>query len=142
MFLYYFSVSVIFVLVSLLLSVFDVKFQKIPLIPVFCGIFLILICHFVFNLGKSYLFVLSGLLNFLIYFMVRKISGNKLGSGDVYFALFCGVIIKPLFLWLFMLFNVLFTLPFFIKKSGSFKLPFIPFMAAACCICLILTFIL
>lgn len=142
MFLYYFSVSVIFVLVSLLLSVFDVKFQKIPLIPVFLGIFLILICHFVFNLGKIYLFVLSGLLNFLIYFMVRKISGNKLGSGDVYFALFCGLIIKPVFLWLFMICNIVFTIPFFIKKSGSFKLPFIPFMAAACCICLILTFIL
>lgn len=137
-----FYLEIIIILLTCgILSFLDIKNQKIPLflLIVFIGIQTLYLIFF--YIKHIYLYLISAIFLFLIYFIVRLITKNKLGLGDVLFGIFQGLCLLPDSLWICLSVEVIaaiifYTISrFFNKKPKAFA--FIPFMSAGT-ICTIL----
>ena len=127
--------AVIILVFSIISSIYDIKFLAVPLWPCITGIILLLAARIIFYTQNCYLYFLSAALLTIIYFAVKLVTKNKLGTGDILFGVFQGLGFRPQFIWICLLCETILALIFFmIKKSHSQdetkKMPFIPFMAS------------
>ena len=127
--------AVIILVFSIISSIYDIKFLAVPLWPCITGIILLFAARIIFNTQNCYLYFLSATLLTIIYFAVKLVTKNKLGTGDILFGVFQGLGFRPQFIWICLLCETILALIFFmIKKSHSQdetkKMPFIPFMAS------------
>ena len=65
-----------------------------------------------------------------LYFAVRKITKNRLGTADVWFGIFQGLFLFPDKLWICLAIETLPALIIENKKIGQKAFPFIPYMSA------------
>ena len=93
------------------------------------SIFCALICHIIFSLHEMWIFILSSMILGALYFLIRKITKDKLGPADVWFGFFQGLFLHPLMLWVCLAIETVLALCFTFRKNKQAPLPFIPFMA-------------
>ena len=94
------------------------------------SIFFALLCQFIFALHEIWIFIISSLILGAIYFLIRKITKDKLGPADVLFGFFQGLFLHPIMLWVCLAIETVLALIIENKKIGHNKFPFIPYMAA------------
>ena len=100
-----------------------------------------LLCQIIFICLDFWIYLISSLLFGALYFLIRKITKNKFGTGDVLFGFFQGLFLLPQLLPVCLGTETIIALCyiFIINKSNKkAPLPFIPFMATG----LILSYII
>ena len=102
--------------------------MSVPSWPFIVSYVCVLICHSIFNFFEIYWFLISAFIFALLYFVVKKVSHDKLGVGDVYFGIFQGLCIFPQYIWICLCFEVIFAAIYFAFKKSK-KIAFIPFMS-------------
>ena len=117
-------------IISGLLSVYDIKKISVPLWGLILGTVGLLAFRIILYTNTVYLYIISAAILTLIYFLVKLITRGKLGTGDILFGLFQGLGFRPQFIWICLTVEVVAGLIFFLIRRGSKKLPFIPFMAS------------
>lgn len=130
-----FSFSIILIF-SLILSLQDIKHKSVKIYIQLLSVFFALTIQFIFFQTKILIIIITGLAAGTFYFLIRKITKNKLGMADVLFGVFQGIFLLPKLLPVCIVLEVFIAFLFNIKSRGK-AFAFIPFMAAA----LIITFI-
>lgn len=129
---YNISLFLLLLVVSVILSVQDIKHLSVKNWIIFSGCILALLVHFCFNSHQLYLYLISSGLFVFIYFLAYIFSKNKLGKADIYFGFFQGMFLLPQSVWLCVLLEVIFAFLWFCVIGVKIKkLPFIPFMSLA-----------
>ncbi len=131
-----FSFSII-LFFSLILSWQDLKQKSVKIYIQILSIFFALILQLIFFHTKILIIILTSSASGAFYFLVRKITKNKLGMADVLFGIFQGLFLLPKLIPLCIGLEVLIAL-FLNRKSKNKSFAFIPCMASA----LIITFVL
>ncbi len=128
-FAYRISISSIIILFSLILSWQDIKHLEVNLWIQWLSIFCALICQLIFARNNIWIFILSSMIMGIFYYIVRKITHNKLGSADIWFGFFQGLFLTPFFIPVCLVIEALAA--FFIMKPKISRkaFPFIPFMS-------------
>ena len=93
------------------------------------SIFCALICHIIFARHEMWFFIISSMILGALYFLIRKITKDKLGPADVWFGFFQGLFLFPKYLWVCLVIETVLALIVENKKIGYKKFPFIPFMS-------------
>lgn len=129
----------IFIITSIINSILDLKTMHISLIVNYIGFILTIIILIIGEKGYGLLenFISSCSLC-LIFCIVRRLSHNGLGLGDIHYSLYCGFmssifvsILSALFASLLGIFTFVFIKIFMEERKPKFlKIPFIPFMFA------------
>ena len=88
----------IILLFSLIFCWQDIKAQKIKVWLLWLSILCAFICQLIFVRRDIWINILTSLMAGLFYFIVRKISKNRLGLADVWFGFFQGMFLTPLLL--------------------------------------------
>ena len=128
----------IILIFSLILSIQDIKHMEVGIYIQGTSVYAALLCHIVFARENIWLYIISSMIMGAIAFFIRKITKNKLGPADVWFAFFQGLFLRPFFLPFCILIQALSALIIENKKFGRKPFPFIPYMSLA----LIITFLL
>lgn len=126
----------IFLLVSIINSILDLKSYHISIILNYTGLALCLIIYLIYSPELFLIKLSGGILLFLLFVLVRKMSHEGLGWGDIHYSFFCGFISGiPGFLYSSLLAALIGLLLFLIlkiaKKGKSIKgikIPFVPLM--------------
>ena len=135
---------VLFLLISIPVSIVDIKTLRIPLIYMYLGLIITIIFEIFFRRKELAMDIFSALLLFSIFSFIRIITKHGIGLGDVKFTLIKGlfsgfpfVLISSL---ISSLLGILFYLFLYIKKINieNKKIPFLPFMSAGTLITLII----
>lgn len=132
----FFLIIVIFF--SIICSIQDLKQMSVNKILLIFANLSVAIFHLVYDLKTSWIYFLSAIIFGLFYFLVRKISKNKFGLGDVFFGIFQGFCLHPYLLSVCVFLEILSTLPFLKHLKKIKKFPFIPFMAFSLVITLVI----
>lgn len=128
------TAAIIFTLISIPISVCDLRSLKIP---DFLNIllFLLLLAHrFLFSRGDFIIYLTCSICSLLLFYLVRRISRMGLGWGDIKYSPSCALASG---IWCFPAFlasSIFCALYFFIvklknKSVKTEKAPFAPFMA-------------
>ena len=128
--LYHLVSLAIILIFSISLSVQDIKHMEVEKHLQWSSIFFALLCQFIFALHEIWIFIISSLILGAIYFLIRKITKDKLGPADVLFGFFQGLFLHPIMLWVCLAIETVLALIIENKKIGHNKFPFIPYMAA------------
>ena len=128
--LYYIVSLAIILIFSIILSVQDIKILAVGIYIQWASIFCALICHLIFARHEMWIFIISSMILGTLYFLIRKITKDKLGSADVWFGFFQGLFLHPVMLWVCLAIETLLALIVENKKIGHKKFPFIPYMSA------------
>jgi len=128
------SVIIVF---SFFCSIQDLKHMEVSNYSLRCACLAVLILQIIFNYETFWIYVLSGVMTGFLYFVVRKVSKDKLGMADVYFGFFQGMCLPFSWIPVCIAVEILLVLIIINKKLKNQKFPFIPFMSAA----LIATFV-
>ncbi|MCR5284451.1 MAG: prepilin peptidase [Treponema sp.] len=132
-------VSFLIILIfSLILSIQDIKHMEVGIYIQWTSVYAALICHLILARESLWLFIISSMIMGAIAFFIRKITKNKLGPADVWFAFFQGLFLFPKFIPLCILIQALAALIIENKKFRKQSFPFIPYMSAS----LIISFLL
>ena len=121
---------VIILLFSIILSIQDIKRLEVGIYIQWASIFCALICHIIFAREQLWIFIISAMILGALYFAVRKITKNRLGTADVWFGIFQGLFLFPDKLWICLAIETLPALIIENKKIGQKAFPFIPYMSA------------
>ena len=89
-----------------------------------------LLCHLIFARNEMWIFIISSMILGTLYFLIRKITKDKLGPADVWFGFFQGLFLHPIMLWVCLAIETVLALIVENKKIGHKKFPFIPYMSA------------
>ena len=108
----------------------DIKILAVGIYIQWASIFCALICHLIFARHEMWIFIISSMILGTLYFLIRKITKDKLGSADVWFGFFQGLFLHPVMLWVCLAIETLLALIVENKKIGHKKFPFIPYMSA------------
>ena len=119
----------IILIFSIILSVQDIKKMAVSIYIQWASIFFALACHLIFARKEMWLYILSSMICGVFYFVVRKITKNKLGPADVWFGFFQGLFLVPEMIPLCFGIECLTALCVINKRFGKEKFPFIPFMS-------------
>ena len=122
------SLSII-LLFSLILSIQDIKRLEVEIYIQWASVFCALICHLIFAREGMWIYILSSMIMGSFYFVIRKITKNKLGPADVWFGFFQGLFLTPYQIPVCLGVEVVVTLIVINKNFGHKKFPFIPFMS-------------
>ena len=120
----------IILLFSIILSVQDIKRLEVGLYIQWASIFCALICHIIFAREQMWIFIISSMILGTIYFVIRKITKNRLGPADVWFGFFQGLFLFPIMIWVCLAIETVLALVIENKKIGHKQFAFIPYMAA------------
>jgi len=133
-----FSLSVILIF-SLILSIQDIRRQKVNLFIEWLAILTAFLLQIFLNQKNILPSILTSLAMGAFYFLVRKLTKNKLGMADVWFGFFQGLFLTPFLIPVCLGIEALTALLFFlIKKNKTGPVPFLPFMAIALTVCIML----
>ena len=127
-------ILVLLLVFSCIMSRYDLKTLAVPNWPYWAACVLIITVRIIFYSATVYLNLLSALILLVVYFAVRLITKNHLGTGDVYFGIFQGLCLAPQVLWICLAVEtVTGAIVYFCisrsKKIKGMKMPFIPFMS-------------
>lgn len=116
-----------------LCSVQDIRKLAVSNWLLYSGIAVVLSLRIIENWQNSPFFILSAILFFLFYLLVRRVTGNKFGMADVIFGLFQGLCVEIFLLPVCVLLEVILVFVVFNKKlkNRKMKIPFIPFMSVS-----------
>ena len=131
----------IILLFSIILTVQDIKNLAVGVFFQWASVFCALICHIIFAREQIWIYILSSMILGTLYFIIRKISKNKLGSADVWFGFFQGLFLLPQMIAVCLTAEVFIALCVVNKKVGKTPFPFIPFMSAGLVLSYILQYI-
>ena len=128
--LYHLVSLAIILLFSIILSVQDIKRMEVGIYIQWASIFCALICHIIFARHEMWIFIISSMILGTLYFLIRKITKDKLGPADVWFGFFQGLFLHPVMLWVCLAIETVLALIVENRKIGHKKFPFIPYMSA------------
>ena len=128
--LYHLVSLAIILIFSIILSVQDIKRMEVGIYIQWASIFCALLCHIIFARHEMWIYIISSLILGAIYFLIRKITKDKLGPADVWFGFFQGLFLHPFMLWVCLSIETILALIIENKKIGHNKFPFIPYMSA------------
>ena len=125
---------IVFILISVINSYFDLKTMQVSLILNYVGI---TVCTVLLLINSPQLFIknlLGSVILFLVFIFVWKITNKGLGVGDIHYSIFCGLITGfPICILSGLLASIIGLLVFLFiklvsKKSSlkNLKIPFIP----------------
>ena len=126
----------VFIIVSLINSYLDFRTFHISLILNYIGLVICVVAIFIIAPSLLLNKTAGGVLLFLLFVLIRLLTHNGLGLGDIHYCLFCGFIagcpgfiICSLISSLSGIFYFLF-IRLILKKEDAFKtrIPFIPMM--------------
>lgn len=125
---------VLLVVFSLIMSVYDIRTLEIPDWPFYTSCALVTLVQGIFFRESVFLHLLGALILLVLYFLLRKITHEKLGMGDVCFGLFQGMCIGLSVIWICLAVEavtglITFAIINLVKKRKGIKIPFIPFMS-------------
>lgn len=139
----------IFLIIAIPSSIYDIKKFRIPLFLVLAGILFFILYYLIFFKFKFVYFLqqtLWGVIGTVIVLLLARIlTGGGLGWGDVIFGVFCSLFIGfPLFCFIYLGFSSISGILFYVifsftrKKAKdnkviihhNFVIPYIPFMTA------------
>ena len=131
-FLYY----LVFIIISLINSYLDIRTFRLSLILNYCGFFICFLLNLFLPSKQVLNHILGSFILFILFILVRKITHNKLGGGDVHYSLFCGLVagIPDCFFSAFLaaafglIVFVIIKLSHKRKDPGKIKIPFIPML--------------
>lgn len=127
---------------SVIMSVQDFKKMSVTGWIFYLSWAVALLNHVIFNRQDIFLYGLSTIIFAAVYFVVKILSKNKFGIGDVYFGIFQGITgILPKNIWICVSLETILALIFILIKKDR-KIPFIPFMALGMIITYFIGFIL
>lgn len=121
-----FSIILIF---SIILSIQDIKRMEVERYIQWISIFCALLCQIIFIRHKIWIFIISSTILGALYFLIRKITKNKLGPADVWFGFFQGLFLHPIMLWVCLAIETILALCIENKRIKKAPFPFIPFMS-------------
>ena len=134
----FFVKLIIFLLFAIIISIYDIKTYKIPLIVMYIGLIAGIVID-IFVSPRMLLFdIAAGLVNISVFLICRGMSKKGLGLGDVQYSLFCGFYSGLPFCIAASLLASLFGLFFYAglkltkKNIYLIKIPFAPFMSLGC----------
>lgn len=127
--LYTLILFIICIFFSTICSIQDIKENSVNNIFLVLANLSALLCHFIFNLKNTWIFLLSAFISGSFYFLIQKISKNKLGFADIIFGIFQGFFIPFSKFYICIFIELFSTLLFFLILGKKKKLPFIPFMS-------------
>ena len=127
--IYHIVSFIIILLFSIILSIQDIKRLEVGIYIQWASIFCALICHIIFARQQLWIFIISAMIFGALYFAVRKITKNRLGTADVWFGIFQGLFLYPDKLWICLAIETLLALIIENKKIGQKAFPFIPYMS-------------
>ncbi len=116
---------------SLILSIQDIKERLVSNWLLLVAGVLLLGCQLWFNIRLHWLFLLSGIAAGVFYLIVRILSKNRFGIGDVYFGIIQGIVVPIEYFWLCICIQVVAAFIYWLvfRKKKTFRIPFIPFMS-------------
>lgn len=115
---------------SLWLSLCDIKSLQLPLWGILTAGLTLLAARIIFHKWDSLYYLLSSAILTAIYFIIKFITKNKLGSGDLLFGIFQGLGFRPQYIWICLAVEAVTGLIYFLIIRDNKKKPFIPFMAS------------
>ncbi len=126
----------VFIIVSLINSYLDLRTFHISLILNYIGLVICVVAIFIIAPSLLLNKTAGGVLLFLLFVLVRLLTHNGLGLGDIHYCLFCGFIAGcPGFIICSLISSITGILYFLfirliLKKEDTFKtrIPFIPMM--------------
>ena len=127
--LYHIVSFAIILIFSIILSVQDIKRMAVGIYIQWASIFCALICHIIFARHEMWIFIISSMILGTLYFLIRKITKDKLGPADVWFGFFQGLFLHPIMIWICLAIETVIALVVENRKIGHKKFPFIPYMS-------------
>lgn len=122
---------IIFCVFSIPVVIYDLKYCKIPVFFCYLGFIILFIFDLIFY-RESVLYNSAGAVSiFLLFFLIKKISENGLGNGDLKYSIMCGYFSGVFYIHCSMLIASLSAVIFFLLVKKK-KIPFGPFMFAGC----------
>lgn len=124
---------------SLICSVQDIKHRNFPFFVIVLSYISAVAIHLLFAPEIFFHRLSSALLFGLFYLIIKIITKNQIGLGDILFAVFQGFFLKIQFLPLTVILSIIFALLFyfiFVQRNKQKQIPFIPCMSLS----LIITF--
>lgn len=121
--------EVIFILISLILSYSDLKTYHIPLIPLYLGIFSYFFISMIFFREIIVNHLIGMILMGLFFLLMRVLTRDGMGYGDIQYALYCGLISGfPYFIYTSLISSIIGIIMYLVFYSKSKKIPLIPAM--------------
>lgn len=134
--MFYFIISLlVFITISIPVLIQDIKTYTLNPLFIYLGSIVLLILGFIFQRRNMIGFLISAIVELLIFLLVWLITHRKMGGGDIKYSFLCGLICGNVFsVILSTLISSLAGIIFYIcigigKKLDSEKrIPFTPFM--------------
>ncbi len=131
-----FSIPIlIFIIFSLPIIIEDFKSMLLNSLYIYIGTALSIVVLLIIKKSEVYSNILSALFEFIFFLILYFVTNKKLGTGDIKYSLFCGLICGTFYKVLFscIIASIAGLLFFLIKKIkekdiSTIKLPFTPFM--------------
>lgn len=131
---------ILFFLLSIIISIYDIKTYHIPLFFSYAGLLITIILTIFFCKYELLNRLLGMVCMFLLFLLMRIITINGMGFGDIQYALYCGYMVGcPGFIYSSLLSSILGILFYFVfLRNRKKRIPFTPFMmvgtvTAMCC---------
>lgn len=121
---------ILFFLLSIIISIYDIKTYHIPLFFLYIGLLITIILTIFFCKYELLNRLLGMACMFLLFLLMRIITINGMGFGDIQYALYCGYMVGcPGFIYSSLLASLLGIVYYFLFiKSKKKRIPFTPFM--------------
>lgn len=119
----------LFIIISIILCVYDIKYYHVPLIPLYIGLIISIVITLFMN--KTYLLTnLLGMLSMaLLFFLMRLITKGGMGFGDIQYALYCGFLSGfPYFILAALFSSIAGIIIYIIIHKKEKRIPFVPAM--------------
>ena len=131
------SVTAVFCVIC---SIFDIRTKTVPNWLLFAGITAALLFQIFFNRALLLQYIITGFCTGFFYFVIRIITHKKLGMADVLFGIIQGLLLTPRFIFFSIIVECIIASCVFtsLQKRGVKNIPFIPFMAFALVISLLI----
>lgn len=120
---------VIILIFSIWLSLQDIKRMSVGIYIQWLSIYSALACHLIFARQEIWIYILSAMLTGAFYFLIRKLSKNRLGPADVWFGFFQGLFLQPVYIPLCLGVEAVAALIIVNKRFGHQSFAFIPYMS-------------
>lgn len=122
----------LFSIISIILSIYDIKYYHVPLIPLYIGLGTSIALTFVMNKTNILTNLLGMFSMSLLFFLMRLITKGGMGFGDIQYALYCGFISGfPSFIFAALFSSIAGIIIYIFIHKKEKRIPFIPAMMVA-----------
>lgn len=129
----------LFIFISIVLSIYDIKYYHVPLLPLYIGLSISFLITVLMNKAGLFPCLLGMLFMFLLFFLMRLVTKGGMGWGDIQYALYCGFISGfPNFILAALLSSVIGIIIYIIIHKKEKRIPFVPAMMVGSVLSLLL----